>query len=92
MEVTVFQLLEDGTQQTKTMQFPWPTPSTSIATPFNYPGSQALVYEAETVTKAISSGQLQCDEYTPEESLAIAKFMDEIRGAIGVVYDADAAH
>ncbi|ETK72961.1 hypothetical protein L915_20043 [Phytophthora nicotianae] len=91
-EVTVTQFLEDGTQQTKTMQFPWPTPSTNIATPFNYPGSEALVYEAETVTKAIGSGQLQCEEYPPEESLAIAKFMDEIRGAIGVVYAADSAH
>ncbi|KAG3118793.1 hypothetical protein PI124_g5923 [Phytophthora idaei] len=90
-EVTVTQFLENGTQQTKTMQFPWPTPSTNIAAPFNYPGSEALVYEAETVTKAIGNGQLQCDEYPPEKSLAIAKFMDEIRGGMGVVYPADAA-
>ncbi|KAG7386812.1 hypothetical protein PHYPSEUDO_015209 [Phytophthora pseudosyringae] len=84
-EVAVTQFLEDGTHQTKTMQFPWPTPSASIATAFNYPGSEALVYEAEAVTKAIDSGHLHCDEYTPEESLAIAKLMDEIRAAIGVV-------
>ncbi|POM80916.1 Dimeric dihydrodiol dehydrogenase [Phytophthora palmivora] len=89
-EVTVTQFLTNGTHQTKTTQFPWPKPSPDIAKPFNYPGSEALVYEAEIVTKAIRSGKLQCDEYTPQESLAIAEIMDEIREAIGVVYAADA--
>lgn len=89
-EVTVTQFLGNGSEQTKTSQFPWPTPASNIATPFKYPGSEALVYEAEAVTKAIRDGHLQCEEYPPEESLAIAKIMDKIREAIGVVYAADA--
>eukprot|EP00644_Phytophthora_capsici_P012009 jgi/Phyca11/526715/estExt2_fgenesh1_pm.C_PHYCAscaffold_120066 len=87
--VSLTQFLENGEHQTKTLQFPWPTPSANIATPFKYPGSEALVYEAEAVTKAIQSERLFCSEYAPEESLAIAKLMDEIRAAIGVVYAAD---
>ncbi|EGZ19407.1 hypothetical protein PHYSODRAFT_496155 [Phytophthora sojae] len=88
-EVVVTQFLEDGSHQETTTKFPWPTPSSSIATPFKYPGSEALVYEAEAVTEAIRDGRLQCEEYPLEESLAIAEIMDEIREAIGVVYAAD---
>ncbi|OWZ02376.1 Dimeric dihydrodiol dehydrogenase [Phytophthora megakarya] len=88
-EVTVTQFLDNGTLQSKTTQFPLPKPSPDIAKPFKYPRSEALVYEAESVTKAIRSGKLQCDEYTTEESVAIAKIMDEIRNAIGVEYAAD---
>ncbi|GMF50873.1 unnamed protein product [Phytophthora fragariaefolia] len=88
-EVVVTQFLNDGSQQEKSTKFPWPTPSLDIATPFKYPGSEALVYEAEAVTNAIHGGQLQCNEYQLKESLAIAGIMDGIRHAIGVVYAAD---
>jgi dihydrodiol dehydrogenase / D-xylose 1-dehydrogenase (NADP) len=88
-EVVVTQFLADGTQRAKTTLFPLPAPASDMATPFNYPRSEALVYEAEAVTKAIRSGQLQCREYPPEESLAIATIMDDIRAAIGVEYAAD---
>ncbi|KAL4102491.1 hypothetical protein PRIC1_006236 [Phytophthora ramorum] len=85
-EVKLTQFLENGSQQEKTVLFPWPAPSPNIATPFKYPGSEALVYEAESVIKAIQSGQSHCEEYPLEESLGIAKIMDEILKNIGVVY------
>ncbi|KAG6599574.1 Dimeric dihydrodiol dehydrogenase [Phytophthora cinnamomi] len=88
-EVTVTRFLEDGSQQETTTKFPRLESSPSAATPFKYPGSEALVYEAKAVTEVIRAGQLQCEEYPLEESLAIAKIMDEIRQAVGVVYAAD---
>ncbi|RLN49040.1 hypothetical protein BBJ29_009129 [Phytophthora kernoviae] len=89
-EVVVTEFLENGAKQEKTTTFPFPEPVPSIATPFNYPGSEGFLYEAEAVTKAIRSGQRQCAEYPLEESLGMAKIMDEIRKSIGVVYAADA--
>ncbi|RLN79383.1 hypothetical protein BBJ28_00019835 [Nothophytophthora sp. Chile5] len=89
VEVAVTEFLDDGTQEKKTTAFPWPSPSPNAATAFNYPGSEAFIYEAEAVTKAIRSGQVECEEYSLEESLAIAEIMDEIRQAVGVTYEAD---
>ncbi|RLN92864.1 hypothetical protein BBJ28_00024290 [Nothophytophthora sp. Chile5] len=89
VEVTVTEFLDDGTQEKETTAFPWPTPSPNAATAFNYPGSEAFIYEAEAVTKAIRNGQVECEEYSLEESLAIAEIMDEIRQALGVTYEAD---
>ncbi|KAG7399138.1 hypothetical protein PHYBOEH_009598 [Phytophthora boehmeriae] len=88
-EVIVTEFLEDGTKHVKTTTFPLPEPAPGIPTPFNYPGSQGFLYEAEAVTKAIQSGQQCCEEYSLKDSLAMAKIMDEIRKSIGVVYAAD---
>ncbi|KAG6615290.1 Dimeric dihydrodiol dehydrogenase [Phytophthora cinnamomi] len=86
-EVRVVKYLEDGSQKEAKSLFPWPTPAPGAT--FNYGGSEGFRYEAEAVTKAIQSKQLEIDEYPLDESLKIMTIMDKIRKDMGLVYPAD---
>ncbi|ETM32868.1 hypothetical protein L914_19814 [Phytophthora nicotianae] len=64
----------------KTSRFPWPTPSDHHS---------GFLYEAEAVTEAIRSNQIECSEYSHAESLGIMKIMDKIRNDLRLVYPND---
>lgn len=86
-EVRVVKYLEDGLHKESRSLFPWPTPP--AGTTFNYLGSEGLRYEAEAVTQAVQNKQIECKEYSLDESLQIMTIMDKIRKDVGVVYPAD---
>ena len=88
--VTTIQQLDDGSTKTQQTQFP-SVERHANATPLNFGGSEGFFYEIEAVTQAIQAKLTQQHEYPPQESVAIATIMDEIRKQLGVVYEADAA-
>jgi len=53
---------------------------------FNFPNSQALIYEAEEVQKCLSAHLTESPVLTLNESLTIMVTMDSIRKQIGVNY------
>jgi len=65
----------------ETFEFPLP-PKPKKALPFNYPGSQGFVYQAQAVHAALRKGKLQCDEWTHEESVTTQACVDALRGAV----------
>jgi len=62
-----------------------PTPLSYV-----YPGSEGLCFEAQAVQKALEAGQLECEEMSLDESLVLAKVMDEARRQMGVKFPQDA--
>jgi hypothetical protein len=58
---------------------------------FLFPGSQGFVHEALGVYAALRRGDLECAEYTWEDTRCVAELMDRMRGELGVTYAADAA-
>lgn len=65
----------------------WPLPEAKHE--FNYPNSCGLRYEADEVRKCIRAGKKECEYVNHNESLLIARTLDEIRKQIGVEYAAD---
>lgn len=63
------------------IDFPLP-PAPEGALPFNYPGSQGFLYEAEAVHAALRAGRLQSDEWTHEESITTQAIIDRMRAAV----------
>ena len=47
-------------------------------TTWNYPGSIGFTYQIQDVNNALLNGELECSSYTHEDSLQIAKILDEI--------------
>ena len=56
--------------------------------PINFPGSEGFIYQAKAVTEAVRTGKLECEEFTHEESLAMASICDEVLRQVGVSYPA----
>lgn len=56
---------------------------------FNFPNNGGLRYEADEVRKCIRAGKKESDYVTHNDSLLIARLMDEIRKQIGVKYPED---
>eukprot|EP00322_Chrysochromulina_rotalis_P024281 CAMPEP_0115854882 /NCGR_PEP_ID=MMETSP0287-20121206/14256_1 /TAXON_ID=412157 /ORGANISM="Chrysochromulina rotalis, Strain UIO044" /LENGTH=345 /DNA_ID=CAMNT_0003309019 /DNA_START=136 /DNA_END=1173 /DNA_ORIENTATION=- len=65
----------------QTFDFPLPLPP-KRALPFNYPGSQGFVYEAQAVHAALREGKLQCDEWTHEEAVTTQACVDALRNTV----------
>lgn len=65
----------------------WPLPEAKHE--FNYPNSCGLRYEADAVRKCIRAGKKECEYVNHNESILIARTLDEIRKQIGVKYAAD---
>ncbi|KAK3876565.1 hypothetical protein Pcinc_018660 [Petrolisthes cinctipes] len=51
---------------------------------FNYPNSQGLMYEAMEVRRCLKEGLKECPRMPLEESLLLARIMEEIRVQVGV--------
>jgi len=81
MEILVVTYDATGKETEKTSRFPWPTPTDHHS---------GFLYEAEAVTEAIRSGQIERSEFSHAESLGIMKIMDRIRQDLGLTYAADA--
>lgn len=73
--------LSDGTEKF------CPLPQAKLE--FKYPNSCGLRYEADAVRKCIRSGKKECEYVNHNESILIARTLDEIRKRIGVKYAAD---
>lgn len=58
--------------------------SVDAAGGFNYPNSNGFQYEAAAVQRCIAKGLGECPQYTAEESLTVAKIMDEVRTQLGI--------
>lgn len=56
---------------------------------FNFPNSCGFRYEADEVRKCIRAGKTESDYVTHNDSLLIARLMDEIRKQIGVKFAED---
>lgn len=65
----------------------WPLPEAKHE--FNYPNSCGLRYEADVVRNCIRTGKKECDYVNHNDSLLIARTLDEIRKQIGVKYAQD---
>jgi dihydrodiol dehydrogenase / D-xylose 1-dehydrogenase (NADP) len=62
-----------------------PHPASVDATgEFNYPNSNGFQYEAAAVQRCISKGLAECPQYTADESLVVARIMEEVRTQLGV--------
>lgn len=68
------------------VDYPLPPPPSAVATAggFNYPNSNGFQYEAAAVQRCIARGLPECPQYTAEESLVVARIMDEVRAQLGV--------
>lgn len=68
------------------VDYPLPAPPAAVdaAGGFNYPNSNGFQYEAAAVQRCIARGLGECPQYTAEESLAVARIMDEVRTQLGV--------
>ncbi|XP_067940128.1 trans-1,2-dihydrobenzene-1,2-diol dehydrogenase-like [Watersipora subatra] len=53
------------------------------ANAYNFENSAGLSYECAAASEAIRAGKLECEEYTPADSLYIAKILEEINKQIG---------
>ncbi|KAH7460718.1 Trans-1,2-dihydrobenzene-1,2-diol dehydrogenase [Phytophthora ramorum] len=82
MEISVVTYDETGSEMEKTSRFPWPNPSDHHS---------GFLYEAEAVTEAIKSQQIERNEYSHAESLGLMKIMDKVRRNLGLEYTADAS-
>jgi len=58
--------------------FDFPLPHDPYNGEWNNPGSIGFVHEINEVSNAVREGKLQCDNYTWDDSLQIAKIIDEI--------------
>lgn len=67
----------------ETQEFPLP------ATPFNSERAAGMCYEVQEVNKCIAGGLLESPRIPHEESLLLAKLMDDIRKQVGVVFKED---
>lgn len=65
----------------------WPLPKAKHD--FNFPNSCGFVYEADEIRKYIREGKKESDLVNHNDSLQIARLMDEIRKQIGVQYAED---
>ena len=63
---------------------PAPLPAVLEAGGFNYPNSQGFLYEAAAVQRCVEGGREECPQYTMEETLVVARIMDEVRRQLGV--------
>jgi hypothetical protein len=43
---------------------------------FNFPGSEGFVYEIEAVEACLAAGALECEDFTLDESLYVARLVD----------------
>ncbi len=68
------------------MDYPLPPPPAAVdaAGGFNYPNSQGFQYEAAAVQRCLARGLVECPQYSAEESLVVARIMDEVRAQLGV--------
>ncbi|CAE7555240.1 Dhdh [Symbiodinium sp. CCMP2592] len=66
--------------------FTVPLPSLTNGLTVNYPCSEGMVYEVEAVEACLKAGQLECQEYPLDESLAVLRIMDAFRQQVGVSY------
>eukprot|EP00928_Gymnodinium_smaydae_P074491 TRINITY_DN57535_c0_g1_i1.p1 TRINITY_DN57535_c0_g1~~TRINITY_DN57535_c0_g1_i1.p1 ORF type:complete len:368 (+),score=38.30 TRINITY_DN57535_c0_g1_i1:91-1104(+) len=55
----------------------------------NFPNSEGFLYEVQAAEKALREGQLECPDYTLEESLVVTQIMDKFREQLGVVYPSE---
>jgi dihydrodiol dehydrogenase / D-xylose 1-dehydrogenase (NADP) len=65
----------------ESFEFPLPPPP-KRARPFNYPGSQGFVYEAQAVHTALREGRLQCAEWTHREAVTTLACVDALRSTV----------
>lgn len=65
----------------------WPLPKATHD--FNFPNSCGFIYEADEIRKCIRAGKKESDFVTHNDSILIARLMDEIRKQIGVKYADD---
>merc|ERR1711865_413930 len=56
----------------------------------NFPNSEGMLYQVQAVEECLKNGQLECPEYSLEESLAVVQIMDAYRKQVGVKYPRDA--
>ena len=68
------------------VEFPLPK---SGKVDFNFQNSAGLAFEAQHVRHCLIHGLTESPKVTHEETLTIAKIMEEIRKQVGVVYDQD---
>lgn len=66
--------------------FNFPLPKLKAGLSVNYPDSEGMLYQVLAAEKCIQEGQLECSEYTLDESLAVMKIMDSYRQQVGVIY------
>lgn len=52
----------------------------------NFPHSEGMQYQVQTVEKCLLAGQLECPEYTLDESLVVVQVMDAYRRQVGLVF------
>lgn len=67
-------------------EFNFPLPKLKAGLSVNYPASEGMLYQVLAAEKCIQEGQLECSEYTLDESLAVMKIMDSYRQQVGVIY------
>lgn len=65
----------------------WPLPKAKHD--FNFPNGCGFIHEAEAIRKYIRAGKKESDLVSHNDSLRIARIMDEIRKQIGVKYAED---
>ena len=70
------------------VEFPLPK---SGKVDFNFQNSAGLAFEAQHVRHCLIHGLTESPKVSHEETLTIAKIMEEIRKQVGVVYDQDIA-
>lgn len=63
---------------------PAPLPAVEATGGFNYPNSQGFMYEAAAAQRCVLAGLGETPQYTMEETLIVAKIMDEVRRQLGV--------
>lgn len=86
-KVTVSKTIRRGEFQAETLEFPHPPIPEGHSV--NFPASQCFIYQIQGVEQALKEGKTQCEEFTHDESLILAKVMDTYRQQLGVVYPDD---
>jgi len=63
----------------ETFDFPLPTASQSAILPWNYPGSEGMVYQVRSVVKAINEGRTESEDWTHNECINTMHILDQMR-------------
>ncbi|CAN0293165.1 unnamed protein product [Phaeothamnion confervicola] len=75
-----------GNVERELLEFPLPPPPAAVVVTggFNYPNSEGFAFEARAIHRCVRAGLTHCPQYPPEEVLAVAHILDDMRRQIGL--------
>jgi dihydrodiol dehydrogenase / D-xylose 1-dehydrogenase (NADP) len=69
---------DEGRGSNEEVVYDYPLPEDPYPGEWNYPGSIGFVHQIEEVGRALREGRVECESYTWEDSLEVARILSEI--------------